>query len=164
MSGCAKVAVIDASKLKNSAVCFQAHKTISDMLNDVISRMKNSESELKTDYDKINQNQKLTAKQRNSQISVIENKWSEISKKYNIEIQKIKDKDLKLSQVLENKLNQVISDLAKTLKINLVLNKETKETLIVFYNSNNIDITDKVIQELNKRLPTSNLQEILDDQ
>ena len=156
-----RVAVIDAEKLKSSAICFQAHKTIADMLNDVILRMKDSESEMKAEYDKVKQNAKLTPRQRSASIANIENKWSAISSKYNAEVQEIKNKDMRLAQILENRLNKVVSDLSKSLKVNLVLNKETKETIIVFYNSNRIDITDKVIRELNKRIPTSNLKEIL---
>jgi Skp family chaperone for outer membrane proteins len=158
-----KIAVIDAEKLKNNARCFRAHEKIAKMLSEVIARMKISEDEIKSEYEALKDNEKLNDNQKRQQVSQIENKWTEISNKYNIEIQNIKNMDLKLSEYLENKLNNIVSRVSRVWKISVVLNKETKDSIIVFYNSKNIDITNLVVRELNKQIPIVNFKKVLND-
>jgi Skp family chaperone for outer membrane proteins len=158
-----KVAVINAEKLKSSAKCFKVHEKVAVMLTEVISRMKVSESNIKAEFEAIKENSALNDKQKKVKISNLENEWKDISAKYNTEIQNIKNIDLKLSEYLGNKLNKIIAQISKSLKISIVLNKETKDSIIVFYNSDGIDITNLVIAKLNQKVPTVDLKEISND-
>ena len=55
---------------------------------------------------------------------------------------------------------QTINNLAKSVKLDIVINKGSHDMINVFYNSKNIDITDIVIKNLNEVIPTVNLKEL----
>ena len=158
-----KLAVLDGTKLKASAKCFKAHDRVANMINDVLSRMKKSESDIKAEYEKVRNDKNLTQKQRVKDIAKIEAKWANISAKYNAEVQSIKNTDFLLSSYIQKKLDYVIQMIAKSAKLNVILNKGTRDSISVFYNSKNIDITDLVIQKLDEILPDVNLKEIQND-
>jgi Skp family chaperone for outer membrane proteins len=157
---CTKIAVLDGEKLKNTAKCFRAHEKIALMINDLLDKMKRSETEIKAEYDKIKNNSKLSQNQKLKNISKIETKWVNLSAQYNSQMQTIKNMDLSLSNHIQKRLGDVIEAISKSAKFNVVLNKGSRDSILVFYNSKNIDITDLVIQKLDKILPDVDLKEI----
>ena len=89
----------------------------------------------------------------------MDKKWKILSTDYSKAMRKEKELDAKLTDYIQNKVLQVISNIAKKFKIDIVINKGSQNMTHVFYNNNNIDITDIVINELNKIIPTVNLKE-----
>jgi Skp family chaperone for outer membrane proteins len=155
------IAVLDGQKLKNSATCFKSHEKLAEMLSDILSKIRESETKIKAAYEKIKDDPKLSQKQKLKDIAKIEAKWADISAKYNSEIQIVKNADLKLSEYIQSKLSDVIKAIAKSLKLYVVLSKGTKDALLVFYNANGLDITDLVIQKMNEILPEVALKELI---
>lgn len=154
------IAVLDGQRLKHSATCFKAHEKLSQLMSSVFSRVRDSEDKIKSEYDKIKSDTSLPQKQKLKDIAKIEAKWSDLSSKYNSEIQSIKDTDLKLTEYIQSTLNNVIESISKSLKLSIVLSKGTKDSILVFYNVKEIDVTDLVIQKMNEVLPEVNLKEL----
>jgi Skp family chaperone for outer membrane proteins len=155
-----KLAVLDGEKLKSSAKCFESHEKIAKMFADVLAKMRKSEGDIKMEYDKVKNNQKLSQKQKTREMSKIEVKWAELSAKYNSEIQAIRNTDMKVTERIQATVTKVIDRIANAAKLSTVINKGTRDSISVFYNSSDIDITDVVIKELDNELPSINLEEM----
>ncbi|MDR2598613.1 MAG: hypothetical protein LBC25_02740, partial [Holosporales bacterium] len=70
----ASIAVIDGQRLKDSATCFQSHEKLADMLSEILSKIRESESKIKTEYEKVKNDQNLSQKQKLKDIAKIEAK------------------------------------------------------------------------------------------
>lgn len=147
-----KIVILNGIKLKEKAKCFKLHEINSEKLNNVLQKMNKSEIEIRTKYNNIIKNHKLSTKQKQKEISNLENNWKQISENYNKEIQNIKSTDEKLTKYIHSKLNEILEKFAKKMNINAILNKENSDAIFVFYNKVNIDITDKIIDELDNTL------------
>jgi Skp family chaperone for outer membrane proteins len=158
----AGIAVLDGQRLKDSAVCFQSHEKLAEMLSEVLLRIRESEMKIKAEYERIKNDSSLSQKQKLKDIAKVEAKWSDISAKYNAEIQVIKNADLKLTEHIQAKLSEVIKLIAKSMKLSIVLSKGTNDALLVFYNVNGLDITDLVVQKMNETLPKVILKKLID--
>jgi Skp family chaperone for outer membrane proteins len=155
-----KIAVLDGEKLKASAKCFRIHDKIGEMSVGVLAKARDAESDIKAEYNKIKHNPKLSAKQKNKEISKIETKWSNLSSKFSSEMQEIKNLDLKATNMIETELLKVIKDISLRTGVDAVINKGSKELIFVFYSSSRIDITDAVIAGIDRSLPNIKLKEL----
>lgn len=155
-----RVAVLDGERLKQEAKCFKSHEKVSVMLNELVSKIRDSEKQIKKSYDEVKNNQKLTLEMKNHELAKIESKWKSLSKKYNEEMQSIRNMDLKITDITQNKLFSILNSIAKSHKLNIILNKSSDNKLNVFYTAKNIDITDLVIQNLDKELPNINIEDL----
>ncbi len=154
-----RIGVLDGTRLKVEAKCFRAHDEIARRIGVVLGQFHTLSNEMKSAYEKIKNNKKLTAYNRNMQLARIENRWKIKSEKYSVEMQKLRNLDNKLTNFIQNKLFQNIEILAKKAKIDIVVNKGSQTALYVFYNAKNIDITDIVVKRMDEVLPSVDLRE-----
>lgn len=155
-----RIAVIDSSKLKAEATCFKGHEKLEIMLSSIIAKMRNSEIKAKNDYEKAKNSKTLTKKQIARAIEKIEEDWNEISKQYKKEVDEIRKMDIKLSAILQEKLDNVIKEIANKYKIDIVFNNQIRETISVFYATKNVDITNVVIKRLNNVISHIDLEKL----
>jgi Skp family chaperone for outer membrane proteins len=155
-----KIGVLDGEKLKSTAICFKSHERIAEAVTALLSKIQKAESQTKSAYEKVKNDQNLSSNEKNKELSRIETKWKRISSQYNSEMQSIKNSDIKLSDLIQMKLLYVIETVAKFLNLNLILNKSSGNMLNVFYNSKDIDVTDLIIQKLDEILPNIDLEEL----
>ncbi|MDR2666907.1 MAG: OmpH family outer membrane protein [Holosporales bacterium] len=158
-----RLAVLDGERLKAEAICFKSHEKIAQMVADVLSKVKESESQIKEEYEKIKSSKKLTQEQKLSETAKIEAKWNTVFTRYNAEIQSIRNKDLLLSEHIQRKLTSIIDAITRSAKLDVVVNKGNRDIILVFHNSKDIDITDLVICRLNKEVPSVDIGGIKDD-
>ena len=59
-----RIAVLDGLLLKNQAKCFKVHDEASKRLNSILQNIKQSETQIKSEYDAIRNNSKLSQKQK----------------------------------------------------------------------------------------------------
>ena len=156
----ARIGVLDGERLKLEAKCFKAHGEISQMVADLVSKIRGTEKQFKNSYNEVKKNSKLTLSAKNSELAKLESKWKSLSRKYNEEIQNIRNMDLKIAEITQNKLFSILESIAKSLKLNLILNKTSDDKLNVFYTSKDIDITDLVIKKMDEVLPNINLEDL----
>ncbi|MDO4975012.1 MAG: OmpH family outer membrane protein [Alphaproteobacteria bacterium] len=155
-----RIGVLDGQKLKQEAKCFKSHEKISQMVSDLVSKIRVSEKEFKNSYNEIKKNSKLTLSAKNSELAKLESKWKSLSRKYNDEMQNIRNIDLKVTEITQTKLFEILESVAKSLKLNLILNKSSDDKLNIFYNSKDIDITDLIIKKMDSTLPTIKLEDL----
>ncbi|MBR1479865.1 MAG: OmpH family outer membrane protein [Alphaproteobacteria bacterium] len=158
-----RAAILDGDRLKAEALCFKGHEKISDMLSELIGKVRKGEDETKKAYDAIKNDTSLSAEKRNGELAKIELKWKDVSIGYAAKIQELKKLDLKLSDLVQEKLDEVVRGVAETAELDIVLNKRTQNLLNVFYSTDNIDITDIVIKRLDEILPSVDLERLKND-
>jgi Skp family chaperone for outer membrane proteins len=161
--GNTKIAVLDGARLKQDAKCFRAHDEISDRITNVLSRIRKSEAEFKDQHEKLGDNKKLSQRQRAIEISKLEMRWAKISEQYKSEMLLIREKEIALSKLIQRKVDQAIRSVAEPLNIEIVINKTVSDFLVVFYNSDKVEITDDVIRKLDEELPSVDLESVEND-
>ncbi|MBQ7524122.1 MAG: OmpH family outer membrane protein [Alphaproteobacteria bacterium] len=161
--GATRAAILDGDRLKAEALCFKGHEKISGMLSELIGKVRKGEDETKKAYDAIKNDTSLSTERRNGELAKIELKWKDVSIGYAAKIQELKKLDLKLSDLVQEKLDEVVRGVAKTAELDVVLNKRTQSLLNVFYSADNIDITDIVIKRLDEILPSVDLERLKND-
>lgn len=155
-----RIGVLDGERLKAEALCFKSHEKVADMVSELLVKIRQTSDSMKNSYDEVKKNKKLSRTKRNSELAKIEAKWNTDSKKYNAEMQRIKNLDMKLTEFIQNKLNQAIDDVARAASLDIVINKGSREMINVFYNSKNIDITDLIVKKLDESIPNIDLKEL----
>jgi Skp family chaperone for outer membrane proteins len=158
-----RVAMLDGDRLKAEALCFKGHEKIANMLSELIEKVRKKEDETKKAYDTIKNDATLSTERRDGELAKVELKWKDASMEYTTKIQDLKELDLKLSDLVQEKLDEVVRSIAKTAKLDIILNKRTQSLLNVFYSADNIDITDIVIRRLDKVLPSVDLEKLKND-
>ncbi|MDR1333419.1 MAG: OmpH family outer membrane protein [Holosporales bacterium] len=158
--GAVSVAVVDGGKLKATAKCFSAHEKIASMFSDVFAKIRDSENAMKKEYEAVKNNSKLSQKQRDKEISKIEAKWSAESAKYNAAIQDVRNLEAKLADRIQKEVLSTVQSIAKSMNVDIVVNKLSRDMLSIFYHTHEVDITDIVIKKLDEILPEINLEEV----
>lgn len=156
----ARIGVLDGARLKQEAKCFKSHEKISQMVTDLVSKIRETEKQFKDSYKEIKENAKLTLSAKNNELSKLESKWKSLSRKYNEEMQDIRDIDAKVTDMTQSKLFSILESVAKSLKLNLILNKISDDKISVFYMSKDIDITDLIIKKMDEALPNIKLEDL----
>ncbi len=154
-----KIAVLNGIKLKENAKCFKLHEINAEKLSNILQEMNKQEMQIRTQYNNITKNKKLSSKQKQKEINKLENNWKKVAANYNKEIQNIKNTDDKLTKYINEKLKTILERIAKKMNINAILNKENSELIFVFYNNSKIDITDKIINILDNELKDLNIKD-----
>ena len=155
-----RIGVLDGEKLKTEALCFRSHEKIEEMVSNLLLKIRQAESNTKKSYQKVKGNSKLPLNERNKELAKIETKWNATSMKYNLEMQSIRGLDLKLSELIQKKLMETIESLATSVKLDIIINKGSRDMINVFYNSKSVDITDVIIKKMNEVLPNINFKEL----
>jgi Skp family chaperone for outer membrane proteins len=153
-----KIAILDSGRLKAEALCFKALKELESRLTDVISRMKEEENKAKAEYEKIRNGK--DKKERIKNIEKNEEKWRQTAAELTGEIQEIRSMDEKLSTTIKKKLDEAVETVAKRHGIDVVLNDRIIDVVSVFYSNKASNITDPVVNELNKIMPSIDLNEL----
>ena len=155
-----RIGIVDGTRLKQEAKCFETHRNVAEKVAKVLVVIREDSEKMRKQMDEIKKNKKLNEKQRRLKINALDIKWREKAKSYNKQMRDIKDLDKKLVSYIQDRLLQIIEDIAKSEKIDVVLNKGTIDIIHVFYNRKTIDMTDVVIGKLNTTIPTIDLKEL----
>ncbi|MBQ2174110.1 MAG: OmpH family outer membrane protein, partial [Alphaproteobacteria bacterium] len=132
---------------------------IAQRIFDLMVKIREISSQMTNQTMQIRQDKQLRQKQKQSKFTEMDKKWKILSTDYSKAMRKEKELDAKLTDYIQNKVLQVISDIAKKFKIDIVINKGSQNMTQVFYNTSNIDITNVVVNELNKIVPKIDLKE-----
>ena len=154
-----RIGVIDGVRLKSEAKCFEAHLEIADKASKILGEIKKTSTQMRNQLDEIKKDKKLKPQQKQLQITKIERKWKVESTEYNKQMRKIKELDNKLTNYIQDRLLQTVDIVARKMKIDIIINKGTQSTIHVFYNKQSIDITDIIINKMNKTIPAVNLKD-----
>ncbi len=150
------VAVIDGDRLKKDAVPFHTVNALfSKEQNRVIEEMSVFENELSKEHEEIkSEKNSAKAKKRKAEFDIRVAELEQKMHKKRAHLLTIIDV---MSKQLEDTVLAIIRELAAKRKINLVLNTIVAEKRSVFFNDDRLDLTDDVINLLNKRLANISL-------
>ena len=154
-----RIGVIDSVRLKTEAKCFRTHDKIAKRISELMVKIRETSTQMSNQTMQMRKNKQLKRRQKQSQFEQMNEKWKVFSTEYSNAMRKEKELDVKLTDYIQNKVLQVISNIAKKFTIDIVINKGSQDMIHVFYNTKNIDITDIVINELNKTIPKVDLKE-----
>ncbi|MBQ3945442.1 MAG: hypothetical protein II670_07525, partial [Alphaproteobacteria bacterium] len=130
-----RIGVIDSIRLKTEAKCFRAHDEIAQRIFDLMVKIREISSQMTNQTMQIRQDKQLRQKQKQSKFTEMDKKWKILSTDYSKAMRKEKELDAKLTDYIQNKVLQVISDIAKKFKIDIVINKGSQNMTQVFYNT-----------------------------
>lgn len=154
-----RIGVIDSVRLKAEAKCFRTHDEIAKRILELLVKIREISTQMQDKSARIKQDKKLKQKQKQSQLMQIEKKWRIQSTKYGNAMQKERNFDKKLTDYIQSNVLQIVENIAKSSKIDIVINKGSQNMIHIFYNKENVDITGIVIDELNRTIPTIDLKE-----
>ncbi len=154
------IAIIDGQKLKSTAKCFKGHDKLAEKLSDLVTELRKFESEIRKMSQDVKSNKKLSAKQKDNERNRIEQRWNKVASSYLNKVQDIRNKDSKLSELIQSKLNKIIELTARVQNIDIILSKGSQESINVFYNKPEHDITDIIISQLDKEISDINIEEL----
>lgn len=106
------------------------------------------EKKLRDQFEKLKKIKK--SKQCDSQRISLQEKAQELENQLISKKDEFLQNAQKITNSLQEKLNLAIKNIAQKRKINLVLNVEADEKILVLYSDPCLDITESVIEELNK--------------
>ena len=150
-SGDLTVAVIDGDRLKRDAIPFHKVNTLfSKEQNRVIEEMSTFENELSKEHEDI-KSEKNSAKAKKRK-EVFDIRVAELEQKMHKKREHLLRIIDVMSKQLEDTVLSIISEIATKRKINLVLNTIVAEKRSVFFSDDRLDLTNDVIDLLNKRL------------
>lgn len=155
-----RIGVIDSIRLKTESKCFREHDKVAERILKLLAGIRKLSIQLSDKSMNIKHDKKLKARQKQSQLNKLNKEWQLKSTEYSKAMRKEKDLDKKLTDYIQNHTFKIIENVARKLKIDIVINKGSQDMVHVFYNSQNIDMTDIVIDELNKIIPTVDLKEL----
>lgn len=155
-----RIGIVDGVLLKKQAKCFAVHQETARMLNDIFTQVRNSEQQIKAEYEQVQNNKNLTQKQKKQKKINIEKKWKTVSGDYNRQIEDIRILDSKLMNYINNTLDQVFAEISLKLNLILIMNKGAKDIINVFYNVPRLDITEKVINALDTKLADFSIKSV----
>ena len=154
------IAIIDGQKLKSTAKCFKGHDKLAEKLSGLVTELRKFESEIRKMSQDVKSNKKLSAKQKDNERNRIEQRWNKVASSYLNKVQDIRNKDSKLSELIQSKLTKIIELIARLQNIDIVLSKCSQESINVFYNKPEYDITDIIINQLDKEISDINIEEL----
>lgn len=146
------IAILNGMLLKKNAKCFNLHNEIENRRSEILHNLNKEEMKIKQEFKQITQNKKLNTTKKQLHILELEKKWKNTVQTYDNKLQNVKDLENKLTATIQSSLDKILNKIAKQLSITTILNKETELVTFVFFNKENIDITNLVIDELDKDL------------
>lgn len=158
-----KIVAIDSDRLKSKAKVFKVQAKLEDRLNTVILKMQDAERNIRKDYEALKKYKQSETLQKQREMERLGEKWSDISNTYKSEIQKIKQAEDKVVEIIEQKLMKVIDEFAKINKIDMIINSKTRESIVLFYSSKEVDITDIIIKKLDKEISDKDAEELINE-
>jgi Skp family chaperone for outer membrane proteins len=152
------VAIIDSLRVKEKSLPFLKIRELLEEQQSLMHKdIRNQEETLRKEYETIRTSldpSSIVQKQRQS----FDKKITELREKLQQKQKILNQQFSKLTEKIEHELDQSIKELVERKGIQLVINSHVLEKQVVFFASQSLDITDEVIQSLDRKLPKLSLQ------
>lgn len=156
------IAYVDLPRIHEEALAFIKFKELIErQYKQFHEDINQQETKIREEYTKLKNHDLLTPEESKA----LQKKKEELNHNFNNLDKKIRQhkeslsKDFdKIKEDLEKTIVDIVKTIAQKRKINLVLNTKSQGDLIVFYGAEELNITQDVLTELNKKIPTVHLQ------
>lgn len=148
--------VVDLNRVRLEAECFKKLRSyIEDRYSEANKIIFNSENELRAEYKLLREREKRSEKTNNKELlkkrQAFEKKVGEIEQMVQQKKNALNEKFTEISGRIEKKLLEIISHFAKDSGLDAIVNQSMgDEVPIVLYAAPSLDLTDAVIDALNK--------------
>jgi len=156
------VAFVDLPRIHEEGIAFVKFKELIErQYKQFHEDIRQQETKIRDEYTKLKNHDLLTPEEG----KVLQDKKEELNRNFNDLDKTIRqhkeslNKDFsKIKENLEETIVAIIKTIAKKRQLNLVLNAKNQSDPIVLFGANELDITQDVLNELNKQIPTVHLQ------
>lgn len=157
-----RVAVVDLPRIHEEAIAFvKFRELIERQYKQFHEDIRQQETKIRDEYVKLKNHDLLTPEES----KVLQDKKEELNRNFNDLDKTIRQhkesltKDFsKIKENLEETIVDIIKTIAKKRQLNLVLNTKSSNDPLILFNEDRLDITQDVLHELNKQIPTVHLQ------
>lgn len=157
-----QVAFVDLSRIHEDSLAYKKFKELIERQykqfhDDIHVQEKN----IREQYEKL-KNQPFSTEEEGKILQgkkeKLNHEFNELDKKIRQHKESLNDDFAKIKEKLEKTTLEIIRSLAKKRRLNLVLNGKSKTEPLILYGSEQLDMTDSVLIELNKKVPTVQLK------
>lgn len=145
-----QIAVLDGQKIKlNSQIFLQLESVKRKKYEQYEKKIFIEEKKLREQYQKLKE-KNISLFDLKAEKETLDQKRLKLEKKNHFLKLKLRNDIAKQAKKIEEKMNEIIDGIAKNKKISLIINTTLNDQKIIFYTTQYIDITNEVINELNK--------------
>lgn len=158
----AQIAFVNLSRIRNEATSLiklrelveESYKKFKDEIHSQELAIREEHKILESQKGRSAKDKAELQKRRQSHDKKIKEMSSIIQEKKN----KLNETFSKITESIEIEIQEIVNLLAKEHHLNLVFNSSTMDTSVILYGGEDLDITDEVLAQLNKRMPTVHLK------
>lgn len=155
-----RIAVMDSSRIKAEAKPFIAVRELIDKEHvDAHKQILEQETVLREELREI-RTSKLGARKKQEMKQDFDKKLALLEQTVLQKKEKIVRQFEQISSELESALKGIIEKIVKDKGFQVVLNKFIQETQAILYSEKSLDITDEVIEKINKKIPKIQLPDV----
>jgi Skp family chaperone for outer membrane proteins len=148
-----KIAIIDSARIKNKSKPFlKVRELLESEHTKAHDEIAKQEQELRKEFEDLKRTKAEAAKMKELK-EEFDKKLGALEQTVLQKREKLTKEFAKITSDLENQLKKIIQDIAQKQSIHIVLNKYIQETQAILYSSSALDITEEVIERLDKEVP-----------
>lgn len=158
------IGIVNLSVIRNEGLAFKSFKELIEKQYKLFhSQILEQETEVRKNHDEIkhleNSSKKISEelekrkKEIDNKVLILEKTIQEKKEKLNKDFTTIKNE-------IENTIQDIIDEVAKKLELNLVFNATIMDAPIILFGGKELDITQEILEELDKRLPAVNIDPV----
>lgn len=157
----AQIAIVNLSRIRNEAQSFIKFKELIERQYKIFhNEISNTQNELRKKYQEIKELEK-TAKKPATELQKrkddLDHQVAELDKQVRTRKDKLSESFSIITSEIETTIRKIVNNIAHSKHLNLVFNATILDASVVLYSGEELDITDEVLQELDKQLPTVHL-------
>jgi Skp family chaperone for outer membrane proteins len=157
--GAFHMAILDTARIKAKSVPFiKVKELVENEHTKAHDAIMQQEQALRTEYEAL-KNTKADAAKIKELKEAFDKKMAMLEQTVQQQKEKLSKKFARISEKLETELKTIVRDIAGSHNINLVMNKYIQETQAILYAEESLDITDAVMEKLDKNVDMSALIE-----
>lgn len=166
------IGVVDINSIKNNSKVFQNFKRVLDGLNAAIHKeILEKEMKLRTEYEQFKKREEETKEPTQEilkQKTELDKKYAELEKTVRARREELDQQYIKGLINIKQTLKEIMDDLGKTHGLKVILNKsigdgnQMDQSIVLFCNEG-LDLTNEVIQHLDTKLLSKNIERDTED-
>lgn len=158
----AQIAFVNLTRIRNEATAFVKFKElIEHQYKEFKDEIHTQEKEILDEYALLEQQKGLKGKEKGplqKRREELDKKMKEMSSVIHERKTALHQNFSKITENIEASIRRIVESLARKNQLNLIFNATVMDASVVLYGGEELDITDEVLAQLNKEIPTVQLE------
>ncbi len=158
----AQIAFVNLTRIHNEATAFvRLRELIERQYKDFKNEITSQEKEILDQHAILEQQKNQKAKEKEDlqkRKEELDKKMREMSSVIHERKTALHQNFAKITDNIETTIREIVNSLAKKHQLNLIFNATVMDASVVLYGGDELDITDEVLTQLNKAIPTVHLE------